>query len=409
MMPAMTNPRLGVLTLGQTPRDDVLPTLRAFLGDAVQLIERGALDGLDAAGLDAYRARPGEPVLETRLRGGAPIGLSKALLTPRLIAIAAQLASECDALLLLCSGEFPALAAACPGVIEPVRILRGAVNAAAAHRRLGLIGPASDLADAPAQWRPYAPDVICAPASPYDPPGSVAQAARALVASGAHVLYLDDMGFNESHRLEAARAVSLPVLCATTLVARVLPELLGVARSGRVLSVHLSVDHAFSKFARPVIHLLAGLGVEGDAHCGRTVKHRSRVAVDPTQPNLRQVHLIHAELFDELAARGFAVQPGDMGENITTHGVDLLGLPVGTLLHLGASAIVEVTGLRNPCAQLDAFQSGLTAAVLDRDGDGAIVRKAGIMGIVRQGGPVAPDDAIRITLPALPHRPLERV
>lgn len=169
----MTYSRLGVLALGQTPRDDVLPTLRMFLGSQVELIERGALDGLDSVGLDAYRARPGESALETRLRGGAPIALSKTLLMPRLIATAAQLADVCDALLLRCSGEFPALAAACPGIIEPIRILRGAVNAAAAHRRLGLIGPASDLAEAPTQWRPYAPDVICAPASPYEPPGAI--------------------------------------------------------------------------------------------------------------------------------------------------------------------------------------------------------------------------------------------
>lgn len=227
-MPAMLHIRLGVLALGQTPRDDVLPTLRMFLDGPVDVIERGALDGLDAAGLDAYRARPDEPVLETRLRGGAPIGLSSALLTPRLIATAVQLASECDALMLLCSGEFPALAAACPGIIEPIRILRGAVNAAAAHRRLGLIGPASDLTEAPDQWRPYAPDMICAPASPYDPPGTVSRAAQWLAGAGAQVLYLDDMGFNNAHRLEAVRAVPLPVLCASTLVARVLPELLKV-------------------------------------------------------------------------------------------------------------------------------------------------------------------------------------
>lgn len=227
MMSSRSNNRLGVLALGQTPREDVLPTLRMFLDPSVVVIERGALDGLDGAGLDTYRARPGEPVLETRLRGGAPIGLSKARLIPRLIETATHLADECGTLLLLCSGEFPALAAAIPGIIEPIRILRGAVNAAAGRRRLGLIGPASDLAEAPEQWRPYAPDVICAPASPYEPPGAVAYAAKILAAAGAQVLLLDDMGFNEAHRLEAARATRLPVLCASTLVARVLPELLG--------------------------------------------------------------------------------------------------------------------------------------------------------------------------------------
>jgi len=135
--------------------------------------------------------------------------------------------------------------------------------------------------------------------------------------------------------------------------------------------------HAFSKPAQLSIRLRAGLGVDGDAHCGATVKHRSRVARDPTQPNLRQVHLIHAELFEELQARGYTVMPGDLGENITTRGIDLLALPTGTRLHIGREAVVEVTGLRNPCVQLDKFQQGLMAAVLDRDANGALVRKAG--------------------------------
>jgi MOSC domain-containing protein YiiM len=175
-----------------------------------------------------------------------------------------------------------------------------------------------------------------------------------------------------------------------------------------VTAVHQSATHTFSKVAQPSIRLLAGLGVEGDAHQGVTVKHRSRVAVDPTQPNLRQVHLIHAELHDELKAKGFRVLSGDMGENITTRGVDLLALVVGAKLFIG-DAVLEVTGLRNPCAQLDAFQNGLLAAVLDHDAEGNLIRKAGIMTIVLEGGEVKPGDAIRVEMPLLPHRKLERV
>ncbi|MBC3986852.1 MOSC domain-containing protein [Streptomyces sp. AC536] len=167
--------------------------------------------------------------------------------------------------------------------------------------------------------------------------------------------------------------------------------------------------HAFSKPVREEITLLAGLGVEGDAHLGVTVQHRSRVARNPTQPNLRQVHLLQSELFSDLAAAGFTVRPGDLGENVTTSGVDLLGLPVGTLLRLGATAVVEVTGLRNPCRQIDGFSDGLLERVVGRDADGRVVRKAGVMSIVREGGAVRPGDAIRVELPVGPHRPLERV
>lgn len=190
---------------------------------------------------------------------------------------------------------------------------------------------------------------------------------------------------------------------------RVFVRRLFFTMSPSVASVSLSPHHAFSKDKAPHIQLLAGLGVEGDTHLGVTVQHRSRVAQDPTQPNLRQVHLIHAELFEELAAKGFAISAGQLGENITTHGLDLLALPVDTELHIGASAIVKVTGLRNPCAQLDNFQQGLTAAVLDRDADGKLIRKAGIMGVVLAGGAVYPGDAIRVQLPPPPHRALERV
>ncbi|MCO2483721.1 MOSC domain-containing protein [Pseudomonas aeruginosa] len=177
----------------------------------------------------------------------------------------------------------------------------------------------------------------------------------------------------------------------------------------QIIAVSLCATHAFSKQVRPAIRLLKGLGVEGDAHHGVTVKHRSRVRQDPTQPNLRQAHLIHEELHDELRASGFAIGPGTMGENITTRGVDLLGLPTGTRLRLGESALVELTGLRNPCSQLDNYQPGLTAAVLGRDEQGNLIRKAGVMAIVLEDGEVRPGDAIDIQLPPLPHRALEKV
>lgn len=176
-----------------------------------------------------------------------------------------------------------------------------------------------------------------------------------------------------------------------------------------VAAVSRSATHTFSKQNQESIQLLTGLGVAEDAHQGVTVQHRSRVAVDPTQPNLRQVHLIHTELITELRAAGFHVAAGQMGENITTQGIDLLALPTGTQLRLGETAVVEVTGLRNPCKQLDHFQPGLMKAVLDHDADGKLIRKAGIMGIVLADGEVRPGDPIRITLPATPHQPLERV
>ena len=179
--------------------------------------------------------------------------------------------------------------------------------------------------------------------------------------------------------------------------------------SAVVTAVSRSPKHTLIKSNQNSIRLVAGLGVDGDAHQGATVKHRSRVARDETQPNLRQVHLIHTELHEELRAAGFAVAAGQMGENITTQGVDLLGLPAGALLRLGAAAVVEVTGLRNPCAQLDRIQPGLMAATLDRDEQGNLVRKAGIMGVVVAGGEVRPGDPIHVELPLQPHRRLAPV
>ncbi|MFD8982412.1 MOSC domain-containing protein [Streptomyces sp. NPDC059564] len=179
--------------------------------------------------------------------------------------------------------------------------------------------------------------------------------------------------------------------------------------TAQIAAVSSNPEYSFTKPNRASITLLAGLGVEGDVHAGVTVKHRSRVAADPTQPNLRQVHLIHRELFDEVATAGFSVEPGELGENVTTEGIDLHALPTGTLLRLGEEAVVEVTGLRNPCPQINAFQDGLLKQVVGRDEDGRVVRKAGIMGVVRQGGTIHPGDTIEVTLPAPPHVPLERV
>jgi MOSC domain-containing protein YiiM len=178
---------------------------------------------------------------------------------------------------------------------------------------------------------------------------------------------------------------------------------------GIVTAVSRSASHTMVKPNHESIHLLCGLGVEGDAHLGETVKHRSRVRRDPSQPNLRQVHLIHEELHEELRRAGFTVVPGQMGENVTTRGVDLLGLPAGTRLHLGDGAVVEVTGLRNPCVQLDRLQPGLMAAALGRDQQGGLIRKSGIMSIVLADGDVRPGDPIRVELPPEPHGPLEAV
>lgn len=176
-----------------------------------------------------------------------------------------------------------------------------------------------------------------------------------------------------------------------------------------VVAVSRDGDHRFSKHVVPEVELVAGLGVRGDAHAGATVRHRSRVARDPGQPNLRQVHLVHAELHDRLRAQGFDVGPGQLGEDVTTRGVDLLGLPRGTLLHLGDGAVVEVTGLRNPCAQIEAFRPRLLRAVLGRGEDGRVVRLAGVMGVVVRGGVVGAGDRVAVDLPSGAHRALEPV
>ncbi|MQA74367.1 MAG: MOSC domain-containing protein [Solirubrobacterales bacterium] len=180
-------------------------------------------------------------------------------------------------------------------------------------------------------------------------------------------------------------------------------------QTGSVVAVSRGSEHGPRKANRDSVRLLTGLGVDGDAHLGATVQHRSRVARDPSQPNLRQVHLIGAELHDELRRDGFAISPGEMGENLTTRGIDPLALPSGARLLLGESARIEVTGLRNPCSQLDGIQPGLMAATLDRDADGELIRRAGVMAIVLAGGEVRPDDRVRVRLPPEPHRALDPV
>jgi len=177
----------------------------------------------------------------------------------------------------------------------------------------------------------------------------------------------------------------------------------------KVLSVSKSSSHTFNKYNTDSINLIEDLGVEGDAHSGKTVKHRSRVAKDPSQPNLRQVHLIHTELFEELSEKGFKVAPGQMGENITTKGIDLLSIPTNTILFIGQHAKIKITGLRNPCHQINSIQEGLMNAVIDKDEDGNLIRKSGVMGVVLNGGKISPNDKINISFPHKPYIPLVKV
>jgi MOSC domain-containing protein YiiM len=182
-----------------------------------------------------------------------------------------------------------------------------------------------------------------------------------------------------------------------------------VLLTGKVVAVAKDSVHRFSKKVVSEIRIIDGLGVEGDAHLGGTVKHRSRVAIDPAQPNLRQVHLIHSELFEEVGAKGFNVHPAELGENITTVGIDLLALPRGTILRIGDKVELEVTGLRNPCHQINDFQPGLLSAVLSKGERGEIVRKSGVMTVVKTGGMVKAGDVIQSIYPEKPYLPLERV
>jgi MOSC domain-containing protein YiiM len=184
-----------------------------------------------------------------------------------------------------------------------------------------------------------------------------------------------------------------------------MPEML----QGQVVAVSRSAKHGVGKVPQETIRLLDGLGVEGDAHAGKTVQHVYRKRLDPGAPNLAQVHFLHRELFDEPAVQGFALKAGTLGENVLTEGLDLINLPTGTLFHIGAGVVVEISGIRDPCRQIDAVAKGLMKTLLARDAAGSLVRKAGIMGIVVTGGIVRPGDAIGVTLPPKPHRRLEVV
>ena len=178
---------------------------------------------------------------------------------------------------------------------------------------------------------------------------------------------------------------------------------------GKVVAVASDPVHRFGKPLRDSITLLPGLGVAGDAHCGAAVQHRSRIAKTPGAPNLRQVHLIHAELFDELRQAGFTAAPGTLGENITTRDIDLLGLPRGVRLRVG-KALIELTGLRNPCRQIDDnVGPGAMQAVLARDAQGNLVRKAGVMAIVLAGGEVRTGDSIQVEFIPATFAPLQPV
>ena len=179
--------------------------------------------------------------------------------------------------------------------------------------------------------------------------------------------------------------------------------------AARVVAVSLGPTHTFSKHPQPQIHLLAGLGVQGDAHCGATVRNRYRARRDPTQPNLTQVHLLHTELLAALRESGFHLHPGDLGENITTSGIDLLTLPASTHLHIGPEAVLKITGLRTPCVQMNRLRPGLMAAAFTYPPHGRKFPRAGIMSIVLQEGPVHPGCPIEIELPSLPHQPLQCV
>jgi MOSC domain-containing protein YiiM len=176
-----------------------------------------------------------------------------------------------------------------------------------------------------------------------------------------------------------------------------------------VVAVSRSSGHSFSKPNEKWINLIKGFGVEGDAHAGEKIKHRYLVGIDPTRPNIRQVHLIHAELLDELNGKGFSVQPGQLGENITTRGIDLLTLPAGTKLQIGDASVVELTSLRNPCDQIEHFLKGLLKEVLYKDKGGNLVRRIGVMGIVIKSGIVYPNDEITLKLPSKPYVPLEYI
>ena len=223
--PHTNNSTLGLLTLGQSPRNDIVPTLRAILGDSIGVLEAGGLDALSPDALGDFAPREGERGIETRLASGAPILVAKARLLPCLVKAFGRLQNTCARVLLLCSGEFPDLVPLCPGLIQPARALRSIVGSLASNSVLGIVGPASDMDAAPAQWGPFAARVTCAAASPYGPSRALGEASVRLRSEGADLIFLDDMAFTEEQRLLAASASGLPILCASTLTARFLFEL----------------------------------------------------------------------------------------------------------------------------------------------------------------------------------------
>lgn len=224
------NFRLGILTLGQSPRIDVEPTLRAILGREVQFVQRGGLDGMSRESIEKLAPADGEPCIETCVLsdGGDPEGVcvAKRHLLPRLTVAAQELDAQCDVFFLLCSGEFQDLKQAVPRLIEPIVFIRSVVAAVAGHAHLCVIGPESDIAAAPAQWRPYAADVSTAVSSPYDGKERLSDAARKARASGADYILLDDMGFTEEQRQQVRSVSGIATLNATSITARVLQELL---------------------------------------------------------------------------------------------------------------------------------------------------------------------------------------
>jgi MOSC domain-containing protein YiiM len=177
------------------------------------------------------------------------------------------------------------------------------------------------------------------------------------------------------------------------------------SKESSVVAVHRKEEYGVFKEIQESVHLVKGFGVQGDAHMGTLVQHRYNKKQNPNQPNLRQVHLIQAELFDDLKELGLIVKPGEMGENITTRNIDIINLPLDTKLHLGDSAILQLTGLREPCGQLNTVQKGLKNAVLDESGKSRV----GVMSVVLRGGAVKADDLIRVELPSEPHQDLQPV
>ncbi|HML59490.1 AroM family protein [Solidesulfovibrio sp.] len=220
---------LGILTLGQAPRTDIEPTFRAILGDRIAFMQRGALDGLGDGECARLGPEAGESGIETclRKRDGVVRGVlvAKRLLLPRLIAAGRKLEAECDALVLLCSGRFPELKRAIPRLIEPITVIRSVVAALAGQGHLCVIGPASDMDAAPAQWRSYAARVSTAAASPYGGQETLVRAALRARTAGADYVLLDDMGFTEPQRRTVRDASGLPTLSATSITARIFQEL----------------------------------------------------------------------------------------------------------------------------------------------------------------------------------------